>query len=77
MGDSVTIYVAAVYGPVTMASGHPTLRDAFQWVKQHVGGVGDPWTHGDVRLGDALLVYFDPRETIWYGDGFARWESGR
>ena len=69
-----TIYIATVYGPAMMTTGTETLREAFDWIKAHVGST---WTHGDVRLGDAKLVYFDPRETIWYGDGFARWEAGR
>ena len=77
MSDS-PIYIATVYGDgAALSTDASTMREAFDWVKRHVGGSGDEWTHGDVRLDGAKLVYFDPRETIWYGDGYARWESGR
>ncbi len=68
-------YRATVFHRGSTATAHPTMRDAFAWVKERVGS--DPEKSGRVTLGWSVLLEYTAQTTEWHGDGYERWEKSR
>lgn len=75
---STTEYIATVYRKNTtsaVTTAHPSMRAAFDWAKATVGS--DPDRYARITNGGDLLCHYDPVSTLWFDDGYERWEANR